>query len=157
MNIIDRQLLDELSRQARENPRLRKNYNLHPSDDFCAHRLLNAMEPGSYIRPHRHLDPLKDESMAMVRGSMGIVAFDEAGNVILARILSAGGDAVAVDIPHGSYHTVVSLEKGTIFFEAKAGPYIPLTEEEKAPWAPAEGDATVAAYLARLEALFHTP
>ncbi len=157
MKIIDQQLLDDLSHQARENPRLRKNYNLHPSDDFCAHRLLNAVEPGSYIRPHRHIDPLKDESMAMVRGSMGIIAFDEAGNVLLTRILSVGGDAVAVDIPHGSYHTAVSLEKGTIFFEAKAGPYIPLSEAELAPWAPAEGEAAADAYLARLESLFRTP
>ena len=154
MKIIDRQLLDDLSREARENPRLRKNYNLHPSDDFCSHRLLNAMEPGSYIRPHRHLDPLKDESMAMMRGRMGVIAFDEAGNIFLTRVLSCGGEAVAVDIPHGSYHTVVSLESGTIFFEAKAGPYLPLTEEEKAPWAPAEGDEAVARYLARLVSLF---
>lgn len=154
MKIIDRQLLDDLSREARANPRLRKNYNLHPSDDFCSHRLLNAMEPGSYIRPHRHLDPLKDESMAMMRGRMGVIAFDEAGNILLTRILSCGGEAVAVDIPHGSYHTVVSLESGTIFFEAKAGPYLPLTEEEKAPWAPAEGDEAVARYLARLVSLF---
>ncbi|HTG82888.1 MAG TPA: WbuC family cupin fold metalloprotein, partial [Geobacteraceae bacterium] len=57
MKIIDQHLLDQLSAEAANNPRLRKNHNIHPSDDFCCHRLFNAVEPGSYIRPHRHLDP----------------------------------------------------------------------------------------------------
>ena len=41
---IDRHLLDDVSRQARESPRLRKNLNFHATDDFPAHRLLNARE-----------------------------------------------------------------------------------------------------------------
>jgi cupin fold WbuC family metalloprotein len=150
MRIIDRQLLDRLSEEARGNPRLRKNFNLHPDDEFCCHRLLNAMEPDSYIRPHRHLDPLKDESMVMVRGSMGVLRFDEAGNVLERRVIAAAGEAVAVDIPHGSFHTVVSLESGTVFFESKAGPYRPLSEEEKGGWAPAEGAPESSSYLAGL-------
>lgn len=153
MIIIDRQLLDRLTAEAGENPRRRKNFNLHPGDDFCCHRLLNAMEPGSYIRPHRHQDPLKDESMVMVRGSMGVVEFDEAGNVVGHRILGAAGEAVAVDIPHGVFHTVVCLESGTVFFEAKAGPYRPLNDAEKGGWAPEEGTSEAAFYLAGLERL----
>jgi cupin fold WbuC family metalloprotein len=154
MKIIDQELLDRLTAEARQNPRLRKNYNLHPADDFCCHRLLNAMEPDSYIRPHRHLDPTKDESMVMVRGKMGVVAFDENGTVLSRTVIATAGAAVAVDIPHGRFHTVVSLASGTIFFEAKAGPYLPLTEEEKAQWAPAEGEPAAAAYLATLRGLF---
>jgi len=153
LRIIDRQLLDRLSAEARENPRRRKNFNLHPADDFCCHRLLNAMEPDSYIRPHRHLDPAKDESMVMVRGRMGVLAFDGTGTVRSRTIIAAGGSAVAVDIPHGLFHTVVGLESGTVFFEAKAGPYRPLTEEETAPWAPVEGSPEAADYLAVLRKL----
>ena len=155
MKIIDQELLDRLSAEARENPRRRKNFNLHPTDDFCCHRLLNAMEPDSYIRPHRHLDPAKDESMVMVRGRMGVLAFDAAGNVRGRTIIAAAGSAVAVDIPHGLFHTVVALESGTVFFEAKAGPYRPLTEEETAPWAPAEGTPEAAVYLAALKQLLN--
>ena len=150
---IDQNLLDRISAEALENPRLRKNFNLHPGDDFCCHRLLNAMEPGSYIRPHRHLDPAKDESMVMVRGRMGVLIFDDVGNVVNHVIIGEAGLAVAVDIPHGQFHTVVSLESGTVFFESKAGPYMALTEEEKGGWAPVEGEAEAAEYLTRLKRL----
>ncbi|RNC71863.1 MAG: cupin fold metalloprotein, WbuC family [Desulfuromonadales bacterium] len=153
MNVITRELLDQFTTQAREGTRLRKNLNLHPTDAFCCHRLLNAMEPGSYIQPHRHLDPNKDESMVIMRGRLGIVSFDEEGAVTGTHILQAG-NAVAVDIPHGEFHTVVSLEPGTVFFEAKAGPYLPLAGGEKAPWAPAEGEENAGGYLASLVVLF---
>lgn len=150
MRIIDQKMLDQLIAEAQENPRRRKNLNFHPGDDFCCHRLLNAMEPDSYIRPHRHLDPLKDESMVMVRGRMAVLIFDDAGNVVRKTIISPAGSAVAVDIPHGLFHTVVGLESGTVFFESKAGPYLPLTDEEKGAWAPDEGTEEAVSYLAGL-------
>lgn len=139
MKIINRQLLNEISAAAAENPRLRKNWNIHPDDDFPAHRLLNAMEPASYIRPHRHLDPLKDETFLIVRGRLGILVFDDTGTVIEKLLLDARGENIGADIPSGVFHTAVSLETGTIFFEAKAGPYMALTETEKPEWAPADG------------------
>jgi cupin fold WbuC family metalloprotein len=113
------------------------------------------MEPDSYIRPHRHLDPAKEESMVMVRGRMGVAVFDEAGNVQSQTIIAASGNAVAVDIPYGLFHTVVSLESGTVFFEAKAGPYLALTEEEKGGWAPAEETPGAVPYLEFLRKLFN--
>lgn len=154
MKIIDQELLDTLSAQAAGTPRLRKNLNIHPSDDFCCHRLFNAVEPESYIRPHRHLDPAKDETFVIVRGKLGVIMFDEGGKVVEQVLLSAGGDSIAADLPHGAFHTAVSLEKGTIFFEAKAGPYLPLTDREKAPWAPEDGTPAAAAYLESLKGLF---
>jgi cupin fold WbuC family metalloprotein len=155
LRIIDQQLLDRISREARENPRQRKNFNLHRGDESCCHRLLNAMEPESYIRPHRHQEPAKDESLVMVRGRMGVLVFDEAGNVRDHVIISPASAAVAVDIPHGLFHTVISLECGTVFFESKAGPYLALTEEEKGGWAPAEGTSGAAPYLTHLKRLLN--
>ncbi|HJV34317.1 WbuC family cupin fold metalloprotein [Geomonas sp.] len=156
MKAIGREELDQLSREASDNPRLRKNLNLHPSDQSACHRLFNAIEPGSYIRPHRHLADEKDETFLLVRGALGIVSFDEQGQVTGTSLMK-GGEVVAVDIPRGQYHGAVSLEKGTIFFEAKAGPYLPLSEKEKAPFAPEEGSPEAAEYLKRLEELFTTP
>ncbi len=154
MRIIDQHLLDRLSAQAAENPRLRKNYNLHPADDFCCHRMFNAIEPDSLIPPHRHLDPAKDETFVIVRGKLGVVLFDDNGEVAGTALLSPGEETIAVDIPHGRYHTAVSLEPGTIFFEAKAGPYLPLTEAEKPSWAPRDGTPEAVAYLEFLRNLF---
>lgn len=153
MKIIDQQLLNAISAQAQENPRLRKNHNLHPSDDFCCHRLLNAIEPDSYIRPHRHLDPVKDETFVIIRGKLGVIIFDDHGTAIQTVVLDSEGDAVIADIPHGVFHGAVSLAPGTIFFEAKAGPYKPLTEAEKANWSPEDGSSEVAGYLATLKEL----
>lgn len=154
VNVIDVAMLDETSVAAQASPRLRKNRNFHPADDFPSHRLLNAIEPGSYVAPHRHLDPLKDETMLVLRGRLGLVIFDDAGAVRQAIELSAGGDQLGVDIPHGCWHSVLGLAPGTVFFEAKAGPYLALSDAERAGWAPAEGDAGVPAYLAGLRALF---
>jgi len=155
MRIIDQKLLDRITAEAMNNPRRRKNFNFHASDDFCCHRLLNAMEPDSYIRPHRHLDPAKDESIVMVRGRMGVVTFDESGNIQSQVIIAVDGNAIAVDIPHGLFHTVVSLESGTVFFESKAGPYLPLTDEEKGGWSPAEEAPEAASYFESLTKLFN--
>jgi len=154
MQVVDRALLDQVSAQARTAPRLRKNHNLHKSDESCCHRLLNAIEPGTYIRPHRHLATEKDETFVCLRGRIGVVTFDEAGAVQETVLLEAGGDKLAADVPHGTYHTAVSLEPGTIFFEAKAGPYLPLSPEEQGEFAPEEGSAAAAGYLERLTALF---
>uniref|UniRef100_A0A831XFJ8 Cupin fold metalloprotein, WbuC family n=1 Tax=Geobacter metallireducens TaxID=28232 RepID=A0A831XFJ8_GEOME len=154
MIVVDTALLDRLSDEARRTPRLRKNLNFHPADDYPCHRFLNAVEPGTYIRPHRHLDPAKDESLAVLRGKVGIITFDERGMVTAAVLLEPGGAARVADIPHGEYHAAVSLETGTVFLEAKGGPYLPLTDQETAPWAPAEGEPAAAPYLAALEELF---
>lgn len=147
MKIINKQTLDQLSELARTNPRLRKNWNIHPNDDFPAHRLLNAMEPSSYIRPHRHLDPNKDETFMIVRGKLGILIFDDSGRVVETLLLDAAGDNIGADIPAGVFHTAVSLQAGTIFFEAKAGPFRMLAEEEKAHWSPEDETDESIVYL----------
>ncbi len=146
--------LDELSGLARASARRRKNYNFHYSDSDPSHRLLNAMEPDSYIQPHRHLDPNKDETLLVVRGRIGMIIFDDGGNIEYRAVLEPGGDPALVNIPCGVFHTWVSLEPGRIFFETKAGPFIPLSREEKAPWAPEENAETVPDYLGSLRDLF---
>lgn len=152
--VIGATMLDETSAAAQASPRLRRNRNFHTSDDFPCHRLLNAIEPDSYVAPHRHLDPRKDETMLVLRGRLGLVIFDDGGGILKVVELSAGGGDLGVDIPHGNWHSVVGLESGTVFFETKAGPYLPLTQEERAPWAPGEGEPAALGYLGKLRALF---
>lgn len=158
VTLIDEALLDALSAEARSHPRLRKNRNFHHDDQAPGQRLLNAIEPGSYVMPHRHVDPHKDETMVVLRGQIGLVIFDEEGAILRAVCLSGGGEfgsgARGVDIPHGCWHSMLALESGTVFCEAKAGPYAPLADDERAPWAPAEGTPDVPVYLERLRGLF---
>lgn len=135
---IDQSLLDQTCENARTSDRKRKNANFHPADDFPAHRLINAMQPGSYVRPHRHLDPNKDESIVVLRGRFGYLSFDDQGSVKEALTFCAGGPIFGVDIPHGTTHTLLALDPDSVFFEAKAGPFVPLSNDEIAHWSPAE-------------------
>jgi cupin fold WbuC family metalloprotein len=151
---IDTTLLDHASGLAAASPRGRRNFNFHRAESDASHRLLNAIEPGSYIRPHRHLDAAKDETLVVVRGRLGAVVFDEAGSVVDTAVLAAGGECCGINLPHGTYHTVLALEPKTVFFESKAGPYRPLDLVESAPWAPEEGARDALPYLAALRELF---
>lgn len=143
--LIDQLLLKEVCDAADSAPRRRKNANFHPNDAFPAHRLLNALQPGSYVRPHRHLDPNKDESIIVLRGRFGYLSFDDQGTILEAITLATGGPVYGVDIPHGTTHTLLALEPDSVFFEAKAGPFIPLAPDEIASWSPDEGTLASAA------------
>jgi cupin fold WbuC family metalloprotein len=148
---ISQSILDQISSEAKQSRRLRKNYNLHSCDEDICHRLLNAMEPDSYIQPHRHLHVNKDETMVVIRGKLGMIIFDQDGNITERVLLEPTGNVMMINIPHGMFHTCVSLEERSVFFEAKAGPFIPLTQDEKAHWAPKEGDESSMEYLASLK------
>ncbi len=154
VRIVDAAFLEVMSEAARALPRLRKNFNFHASDADACNRLLNAVEPGSYVRPHRHLDAAKDETFVVVRGRFGFAAFDDEGKVTLAAVVAAGSERCVVNVPHGIFHTLVALAPGSVFFEAKGGPFLPLSEAEFAPWAPPEGSSEAASYRERLERLF---
>ncbi|MBT9461913.1 MAG: WbuC family cupin fold metalloprotein [Rugosibacter sp.] len=154
---IDNALLDNLCTQAAASPRRRKNHNLHTSDTALAHRLLNAVQTDSYIAPHRHLDPSKDETFVVLRGLMGLIIFDDSGTIkecIKVGATDTASHVLGVDIPAGTWHTSFALVPDTVILEAKAGPYHPLTEAERAPWAPVEGAPEAATRLASWHALF---
>ena len=154
VRLLDGAVLDAVSEEARLRPRRRANLNLHGMDE-AVHRLLNAIEPGSYVRPHRHGDPPKAETLVVLRGALGIVLFDEAGSVAATALLRAGADGpFGADVPAGAIHSFVSLEAGTVFLEAKEGPYVAPAGRDLPDWAPAEGDAAAAGYEASLRALF---
>jgi cupin fold WbuC family metalloprotein len=146
--------LDELCQVAQDSPRLRKNLNIHSTEAHPCQRLFNAMQTSSYIRPHRHSAELKDETLIMVQGKLGVVIFSETGEVLDKTIVSVGGTHFGYHLPAGIFHTVVALEPNTVFFEAKAGPYTPTQASEFADWAPAEGTPDAADYLHKMTTLF---
>lgn len=144
-------LLDQLVEQARQSPRRRAHHNLHTNMADPAQRLLVAMEPDSYVRPHCHFDPAKAETLIILRGCLGVLVFDEVGWVVEFREMRPGGPVIGYDMPPGRFHSIVALEEGTVFMEAKAGPYVPLAEAEWAPWAPPEGAAEVPGFVAGMK------
>jgi len=150
---ITSELLSEITSEARASPRRRKNRNFHAMED-SVHRLVNALEPSTYIRPHRHLDPGKCETAIALAGSIGVLVFDDRGEILEKRVISPGGPIVGAEMPAGAWHTFVSLTPGSAFFEAKAGPYAPPGPDELAAWAPAEGAPDAADLVGRWSGLF---
>jgi cupin fold WbuC family metalloprotein len=143
--------LISLVRRASESKRRRANRNLHSAASDPIQRFLNAVEPDSYIRPHRHLEPPKWELLLILRGRGKVLLFDDAGRILEGMELQAGGRNLLVEIPEGIWHTLISQESGTVFFELKAGPYYPFSDKDFAPWAPREEDPAARDYVIRLQ------
>lgn len=136
MKIIDNKLLDSLSIDAVNNPRLRINHNFHDSLNDPINRLLNAMEPGTYVAPHRHINPDKEEIFLVLRGKVALFIFNDDGSVKDTFEMSPDSDVKGMEIEAGVWHSLIVLEPGTILYEIKNGPYVPLSPENLAPWAP---------------------
>jgi cupin fold WbuC family metalloprotein len=126
VQLIDAALLAEVLRQARKSPRLRMNYNFHARDEENPNRFLNAILRGSYIAPHRHLNPPKPEAFVVVEGRVAFFIFDDAGAVAAVHFLGREpGDALGIDQPPGVWHTLAALTPHAVCYEVKPGPYAP--------------------------------
>jgi cupin fold WbuC family metalloprotein len=151
IHAVSSAVLAALVVEAKNAPRKRKNLNLHPTLADPVQRLLNAFEPGTYVRPHRHESPGKWEFFAILQGRALALAFDADGIVQERHELAPAGAAPVIEIAAGTWHTLAALESGTLLLEVKPGPYTPAGPQDFAPWAPPEGTAAAAV----LERWFH--
>ena len=145
---FDNKVLDELTQRAMESPRLRMNLDLRNSPEDGSQRMLNALEPGTVLPIHRHRTT--SEVVVMLRGRAVQEYYDDEGRVVASFELRSWGDArsksgmtevesgvtegeamtevvCAMSIPAGQWHKLVALESGTVIFEAKDGPYEPIS------------------------------
>lgn len=127
--VIDKELLDGLTERAKSSPRLRMNMDLRDSADDESQRMLNAIEPGTVIPVHRH--NMTSEDVIILRGRAEEVFYDASGQETERFLLVPGGDAAAVHVPMGQYHTCQSLESGTVIVEFKNTKYDPEKTEER--------------------------
>lgn len=150
MKIVDTEILSDLSDKAKASARGRANFNLHPELADPVQRFLNAIEPGSYVRPHRHLTPeAKWELFVVLSGAVVVLILDEAGTVLERTELDAAGANRVLEIPGGAWHTLAATRPGTVLFECKQGPYSALDDKDFAHWAPLEGAPGAAELLQR--------
>jgi cupin fold WbuC family metalloprotein len=150
LRTITTALLDDLIAQAAAHPRRRVPYRFHEHEE-PVQRMINAIQPGSYITPHRHAQPPKVELIAILRGQAAVVEFAPEGEIAAVHVLDANGPTRGVDIPPGVIHNFVALTPCAVL-EIIQGPYHPDTHKQFADWAPAEGSPAAAAYLKQLEA-----
>ena len=101
MALINEELLDRVTGEAKRSPRLRMNYNFHETLDAKAQRLLNALEPGTVLPVHRHCQTA--ETYLVLRGVIKVLFYDDRKRL---------------------------LKSGTVIFEVKDGPYQPLGKDD---------------------------
>ena len=127
--VITQAILDDLTRRAKESPRLRMALDLRNSPEDGSQRMLNAIEPGSPLPIHRH--KYTSETVVCLRGRIVEEFYDELERICTDRIeLTPGGPNVLVNVPAGQWHTVRALESGSVLLECKDGKYEPIGPED---------------------------
>jgi len=126
MSIIDENTLNALTAQAKASPRLRMNLDLRNSPEDQSQRMLNAIEPGTVLPIHRHRTT--SETVVCLRGHFEEYFYDENGRLTDTIDMVPGG--TLINIPAGQWHSLKSLESGTVLLECKDGPWAPLEEED---------------------------
>ena len=126
---ITQAILDDLTTKAKASPRLRMNLDLRNGVDDHSQRMLNAIEPKSIVPIHRHQN--SSETVVCLRGRVVEEYYDELERICTEAIeLSPNGPVVALNIPAGQWHTLRSLESGSVIMEIKDGKFEPLAEED---------------------------
>ena len=133
---------------SRKSPRLRVMQPVQRSQDARVQRLLNFLQPGTYVQPHCHPLPHASESMCLLDGALDVFVFESNGSVRERHSLTP--HSPLVDIEPGVWHGMVVREPDTVIFEIKQGPYNPATDKNFAGWAPAEGSPEAYSYLEKL-------
>jgi len=123
---ITKEILDNLTEQAKSSPRLRMNYDLRNSAEDQSQRMLNALEPGTVLPIHRHRNT--SETVVCIRGHFAEYFYDEKGNLTETIDMVPGG--IVLNIEAGQWHSLKCFESGTVLLEVKDGAYEPIREED---------------------------
>lgn len=124
---FDNSFFEDLSKKAKESPRLRVNFDLRNSPEDGSQRMLNALEPGTVLPIHRHRK--SSEIMVVIKGSVKEFFYNESGEMTSTWILKSGENSI-IEIPVGQWHSLECLESGTIIYESKDGKYEPTSSED---------------------------
>ncbi|MGD9032065.1 MAG: WbuC family cupin fold metalloprotein [Desulfobacteraceae bacterium] len=138
LKITDK-IINETSDKAKTSKRKRCNHNFHKRYSDPIQRFLNAVEPDSYLRPHRHEDPDKTEIFLAIKGRVVIVEFDDNGSISDHFVLDRQEGMIGVEIPPKTWHSFIALREGSVLYEIKEGPFVEWVGMIFAEWAPEEG------------------
>lgn len=144
---IDPDAFERALHLSRISPRGRIILPIHRTQDALVQRMLNFLQPGTYIQPHRHSPDHAVESILVMRGGIDFLVFDADGTPTRRIPLRARTLQVLVDIEPGTWHSFVVTHPDTVLFETKKGPYERAADKDFAAWAPAEGELGAAQWL----------
>lgn len=126
--LLSKTLFDELTAQAKASPRLRMNLDLRDTPEDHSQRMLNALEPGTVMPIHRHRD--SSETVVMLRGKVKWLYYNDKGELTDSILVEADGDIRGISVPIGQWHSLESLESGSVILETKDGLWEALKEED---------------------------
>ena len=141
VQLITKELLSDIHQKAAQNTRKRINYDLRNSAEDTSQRMLNALEVGTHVPIHRHLNT--SETVICMDGRLDWVFYEELPNVIDGGPIHDGEKALdescfreiaryrvcprvgkyGIQVPQGVWHSIEVFEPSTIM-EAKDGPYL---------------------------------
>lgn len=147
---LSQEMIEQGLRASRESSRLRMIFPIHRQQNAEVQRMINFLQPGTYIRPHLHPMPHASESIVVIKGAIRFFTFDDSGNKLSDQLLKSAPIPGVLDIEPGTWHSFVVLEKDTIIFECKKGPYSTETDKKFAEWAPAERDQQAKSWMEKL-------
>jgi len=147
---IDTQLTESLVRDARSSVRRRKNHNFHTVMTDPLQRMLHALEPGTYVRPHKHENPDKREAFVILRGRVAAVEYTPEGEIAGHIVLDPSTGNFGVEFAARIWHSLIALESGSVLYEVKDGPWDPIDDKNFATWAPKEGEEGCGAFLEKI-------
>jgi cupin fold WbuC family metalloprotein len=153
---LTQELIDNVIEQARNSPRQRQNYDFHERSEKVQ-RFINVLQPGTYVRPHRHLRSLEVngfEFFLVIQGEVGMIVLDQSGQILHTERIGANGATRGIELPEGTYHTLVALVPDTAILELKEGPYNPSTDKEFMDGFPAEGTPAAEQLVERWKGYF---
>ncbi len=151
MITVDRDFLDRLSAKAKASHRKRTIFNFHKDSSDTIHRMLNAMEPGTYIPPHKHENPDKREAFWVLRGKIALIVFNDDGSVREHLVMGPGTGNYGTELPPRTWHSLICLQENSVAYEVKDGPWNPASDKDFAPWAPAENEDGAAEFIQALK------
>lgn len=159
LQTIDAPLIRAVADQAQSSPRQRHTRNLHHSEDRVQ-RLLNVLQPGTYVRPHRHRRAEAGsgfECFVVLQGAIGLLLLDGRGELLECHRLEADGPLRGIDVAEGQFHSLVALTPDAAIFEIRQGPYRADTDKELLAGSPPENSAEAAALELSWRRLFEDP
>lgn len=136
------------SAEAKELPRLRTHELWHKDRSEQVQRFMIALQPGSYVRPHKHPSEVEWEALVAIQGRCKVFVFDDDGRLEDVSVLSPQGPEFIVELDVDRWHSLMPLDEDTVIFEFKPGP---MPSAEFAEWAPPEGDESVKEFLNALQ------
>ena len=128
MKIIGKSIVAEVHEKSRISERLRMNYNIHESLDEDIHKLLNSLQPETFMPIHRHLHPPKKETFVLLQGAIEVLQYDDNKNIVERHLMSGESGNIICEIMTGEWHSLRVLEPDTLILEIKKGPYIPFQD-----------------------------